>query len=56
MLAVGLNVQMPVLVYRIGHLTLAQFLIVIAIGLYLRERRRGTANVVRWSILILTAL
>lgn len=53
-LAVGLCVQMPALSYRLGHLSLmAHFLIVLAIGLYFRDRLRGYVSTVGWGSLVL---
>lgn len=50
---VALSIQMPALTYRLGHLSLmAHFLLVFAIGLYLKERKYQDVHAAAWATLV----
>lgn len=52
-LAIGLSVQMPALLQRLGHLSLmAHFLVVLALGLYFRDTAKGKVSTVGWALLL----
>lgn len=52
-LVVALCVQMPSLIQRLGHLSLmAHFLVVIAIGLYFRDRTYKDVSTIGWTVLV----